>query len=902
MYVQTSSILLITPSQKSLPRMTGHRYGSVASSSHTSYPHMPFSADAPYNQPRVHGASSYVHRRAVSNTPPRPSSSPGASADRGRSQHGSGNNMARAYSLTSISSLPLQSHPQPTTNYRGFDTPQFANGNIHYRRHARNLALSAENLPGEHRSYSLTKYPDPPFYVLSQSPAMQKSLSLQGPAGGRGYQRAASLPQVSRESVTVYRGPHHQGSSIDFYAGVPTSSTGLPGSVTPRNHPFHGITMFEPTNGRSRAYSMTTMLSNETYNSSVGYSQKVYTPPHTMSSLNHSIIQQRVPHRKSHSNLYEDGHKSKYHSQRTSTQNSFGARPLSDPLPLQLTEQIPPKPKDNAQDGHPHIIAPYEFERKKRGSRRSSYCKIVGISSGEMVEAADERYAVANESARHSVYDWDLPIMRLSKFNLSHEGSEAQLARTNDGDGQEERRKLNETQYITTLDIADRPYTPDKFITTRLLGDKGNKATKSNAGRKSNSKWRIRSTKFNSPKLENNELDLELVPTLTNEEVVPETTKEGRKLQKARPKQLRQSLDLESPSEVGYGLREGISTGGRDGIGKAQDDAGDKEGSIMYGIEHLYTTTIKVTPTTGSLTTKDRQLAKNLSPSVTGSTEISILQTPSMKLLHRITAYIREKFSGVRKAMSASLENEKTSQDSISSNWRFRLIPTKLKDTVKISTTEVRSAESGTTSAQFIVPAPIKRLVAAATREANQGKQESAKNLWEIGEKKTDTKVFSGAGRYLAEAVHPIKKSNLASPMHSMANLNTVLGFDTKHGRKLWEAKAKEKKHVILELTKSEANPDLVRIRTSNTAASSFKLKRVTARIGADSPSGFEVVGGKGAGRSWGLETEDLERGNGNKWGGRARREVEEGDNALFLAEEHMKGQNNYSFDEEEQA
>ena len=71
----------------------------------------------------------------------------------------------------------------------------------------------------------------------------------------------------------------------------------------------------------------------------------------------------------------------------------------------------------------------------------------------------------------------------------------------------------------------------------------------------------------------------------------------------------------------------------------------------------------------------------------------------------------------------------------------------------------------------------------------------------------------------------------------------------------------------------------MTRTRSSHTVAPSFNMKAVPERIGADSPSGFEVAGGRGAGRAWGVEALSTAGTTSNDYiahGGEIRQEKQE--------------------------
>ena len=142
-------------------------------------------------------------------------------------------------------------------------------------------------------------------------------------------------------------------------------------------------------------------------------------------------------------------------------------------------------------------------EKQKRVSRRSSYSKLLGIPSDQEWQTDGAGIELANESFRNSTYGWDLPGVRLSTVCFDRLGLGG--AQNEEQEEPEERRKLNDHKYKTTIDSTIRPYTPDKFLTAKgALEDISGNKMKSGAGEKrlSSSGWGLglRRTKSSSPK------------------------------------------------------------------------------------------------------------------------------------------------------------------------------------------------------------------------------------------------------------------------------------------------------------------------------------------------------------------------------------------------------------------
>jgi len=678
---------------------------------------------------------------------------------------------------------------------------------------------SVYDTSGDQRSYSLTNSTDASLYTPSPSPAIRRAPSQPGLAVRKNYQRAASWSQVPPDGGRRIREQYLQGNSLDLqlYAGLPNC---LPPRESPQRHSTHGFTMYEQINGRSRAYSMSSMRSmrsNESQDSSIGYSHQMYYPQNSINSLRYQGRQHGGSHSRAHSDIYEDGYQDDARSVRSSRRSSVRSRPLSSPLPLQRGQPTPQYGNMNQGVPYQQYLTQNGVERQKRVSRRSSYSKLLGIPSEEEKKVEGEGFEVANESFRNSTYGWDLPGMRLSMLNLCPKGTESQAA-SPEKDGQDERRKLNDTGYTTTLESTTRPYTPDKFITARshpkdLQPNKTVQSTSTGGTTTKSSRWKFGKQSLGSLKTEENDLGLGLVPTLTNEEEPAKVQKEGKKLlKKFRSKTPRPSLDLDGTGEVAFVSKGKAATSFEGFFGKKsdgwreQDGTADMDPQIEMDIVQPYTATTKAGPTTGLIKKAKGSLEnpKNVAIPPDAGPRINVVPALSLSPADKLAAYVRGKVSALQK-------------------WRVRIISVKPKDIPTAVTAEV--VISGHKRIPSRTSTPVQRTIKGA----------HASGLTPAG---------------------AVKGAQSASPNASLANLKSkIAALSTKEGWQLWEEKVKGT--TIAKARSESIDSDLAaitRTRSAHTVASSFNIKVVPERIGADSPSGFEVVGGKGVGRAWGVE------------------------------------------------
>ena len=606
---------------------------------------------------------------------------------------------------------------------------------------------------GDQRSYSLTSSADASLYTPPPSPAIRRAPGL---PVRKNYQRAASWSQIHPDGVRRVREQALQGNSLDLqlYAGLPNS---LPPRESPQRHSTHGFTMYEQINGRSRTYSMSSMRSmrsNESQDSSIGYSQQMYRPQNSINSLHYQSRQHRSSHSRAHSDIYEGGHQDDVRSVRSSRRSSVRSRPLQSPLSLQRGQPTPQYGNMNQGVPYEQYLTPNGGEWQKRVSRRSSYSKLLGIPSEEEKKVEGEGFEAANESFRNSTYGWDLPGMRLSMLNLCPEGTETQVD-SPAKDGQDERRKLNDTEYTTTLGSTTRPYTPDKFITARghlkdLQPNKTVKSTISTGGTATKpNRWKFGQRSPGPVKAEENDLDLELVPTLTNEEEPAKVQKEGKKLlKKFRSKTPRPSLDLGGTGEAVFVSKgkavisfEGFFGRKSDGW-REQDGTADIDPQIEMDIVQPYTATTKAGPTTGLIQQAKGPLANSKNVAIPPDSEPQVNVTPALLLnpADKLGAYIRGKFSALRK-------------------WRVRIISVKPKDVPVTVTAEV--VISGHKRIPSRTSTPVQRTI----------------------------KGMQASGLTLADAVEGVQS---ASPNASLANLKRkITALSTKEGWRLWEEKVK---------------------------------------------------------------------------------------------------------------
>lgn len=699
------------------------------------------------------------------------------------------------------------------------------NGNIHYRRHVRNLTMNLGNpvlrggeTPRDQRSYSLSS--DQSFYPPSPTPVMRRTSSRPGPGVQRNYQRAASWSQLPPDGVRRVREQYPEGNSLDLQLYTGLSNNTQTRAISQR-HSVHGYTMPEEINGRSRTYSMSSMTSNESHDSSIGRSRQLYHPQNSMGSIHYHNRQYGSYPSRPHSDIYENGYQAdEVRSVRSSRRSSIRSRPLSSPLPLQLGNPVSQYLTATPTVNHQQYPAQQERGRQKRVSRRSSYSKLLGIPSEEEKKIDGEGYNIANESFRNSTYGWDLPGMRLSMLNLAPENNESQILSA-DKEEPDERRKLNDMQYTTTLESTTRPYTPDKFLTARghlkdLQPNKTNKSTSTGGTTSKSSKWRFGK---GSPKAEENDLDLDLVPTLTDEED-SKTKREGKKLlKKFRLKTPRPSVDLDGAAEIPLEVRRGKSNtsfegffGKRSGGWREQEGAEGPEQAVEVDMVQPYTASTQAGPTTGLMKKANGTVTSPKDTIFAPDNEILSDTSPVVLIspADRLAAYFREKFVGLRK-------------------WRLRIITVTPKDIATAVTAEVvlTGHKRIPSRASTPVPRSVKRL--------------SAANM-----------AYSGPSSDIAVKYKDTRPAN--SPTASLTNLKKMFGLGTKDGWKLRGGRFKEKTSEKI----AEINPDsgLARTRSTQTLASSFNIMAVPERI--SSPSGFEVVGGKGAGRAWGLEAPDV--------------------------------------------
>ncbi|KAF8424889.1 hypothetical protein EV426DRAFT_641991 [Tirmania nivea] len=755
-----------------------------------------------------HGMNGYSHpSRASSRLPPRPLPSTSVSV------RGCGfASIDRTPSVTSITSLPPRQEPH-LSPYRSSKTPPTSNGNIHYRRYVRNMTMGIPARPrsvydtsGDQRSYSLTNSTDTSLYTPSLSPAISRFPSRPGPAVGRNYHRATSWSQIHPDRLM--RAIEHcpQGNNLDLqlYTGLPN---GLPPRESPQRHSIHGFTMYDQVNGKSRTYSMSSMRSmrsNESQDSSIGYSQQMYHSQNSVNSPHYQNRQHGGSHSRAHSDLYEDGYQDDVRPLKSSNRSSVRSRPLSSLLLLQRGQSM-------LLYGNMYQEVPYKQyqcqnrgERLKRASRRSSYSKLSSIQSEEDKWVEGEGFEVANESFRNSTYGWDLPRMRLSMFNLCPEGTVTQAA-SPEKDDQDERRKLNDTEFTTTLESTTRPYTPDKFITTHgrlkdLQPNKTVKSTSTGGTTTKSSRWKFGKRTPGSLKAEEIDLDLDLVPTLTTKEKPAKVQKGGKKLlKKIKPKTLRPSLDLDGTCEAVF-VSKGKAVTSLEGFfwrksngWREQDGTADIDPQSEMDIVQPYRGS-----TTGLIKRVKGPLTNSKNVTIPPDAELEINVTPALLLgpADKLAAYVRGKFFTLRK-------------------WRIRIISVKPKD-ILINVTA------------GMVISRHKRIPS-----------------------RTST-PFKGTQASVLTQTGSVKEAQSASPNASLANLKRrIAALSTKEGWRLWEGKLKSTAAWSESIDSDPAA--ITRTRSAHTVASSFNIKIVPERIGADSPSGFEVVAGKGAGRVWGV-------------------------------------------------
>ena len=668
---------------------------------------------------------------------------------------------------------------------------------------------SVYDTSGDQRSYSLTNFTDASFNTPCPSPAIRRTPSRPGPAVRKNYQRAASWSQIPPDWVRRVREQYPHGNSLDLqlYAGLPS---GLPPRESAQRHSTHGFTAYEQINERSRTYSISSMRSMRNSDSTIGYSHQMHRPQNSINSLHYQNRHDGGSHSRAHSGIYENGYQDDVWSARSGRRSSVISQPPSPPLPLQREQPTPQYGNINQGMSYQQYLAPSRGERQKRVSRRSSYSKLLGIPPEEEKKMEGEGFEAANESFRNSTYGWDLPGMSLPMLNLCPESTEAQAASA-ERDGQDERRKLNDTEYTTTLESTARPYTPDKFITVRshLKDLQPNKAVKNTCTSGTTTRpsgWNFGKWSAGSLKVERNDLDLDLVPTQTNEGEPIKVPKEGKKLlKKFRSKTPRPSLDLDGIGEAIFVSKNKAVTSFEGFLGRKSDSWREQDGTadidpqIEMNIIQPYTATTKAGATTGLIKKAKRPLTNLKDVTIPPDAELQVNVAPVLLLrpADKLAAYVRGKCSALRE-------------------WRVRIISVKPKDIPTTVTAEIVISEHKRIPSR--ASTPVQRTI--KTRLTPTG---------------------------AVEGTQPV------SPGSSLANLKRkIMALSTK---RLWEEKVKSttaakarSESIDIDLTV------IARTRSAHTVASSFNIKVVPERIGTDNPSGFEVVGGKGAGRAWGVE------------------------------------------------
>ena len=680
-----------------------------------------------------------------------------------------------------------------------------------------------------HRSRSLTMASEPPNYRV---PTCPRTPLPQGPHGRRSYQRTHSGPQNFPDSERRRREQYLQGNTLDMqlYAGL----NGPPQREAHHRYWPQGVNSAGQSDGRSRTYSISSLRSNESQDS-CSYSRQSYHPQYSTGSLHFSHRYNGASHSRSPVDYYQDGYQDDAPSVKSSRRSSTRT-PRSLPLQFgQPTSLPPPPPGGSTQVHNPQYHGPtYEGERQKRISRRSSYSKLLGIASEEETKVDGEGYKVANESFRNSTYDWDLPGVRLSMVNLCLEGAETQPIPP-ESDEKEERKRLNDTKYTTTLESTSRPYTPDKFLIDRghLKDSQANKTVKSASPSSATTKssiWKLGKQGQGSPKTEENELDLDLVPTLTNEDMASAPKKEGKKLlKKFRPKKPMSPIDTESrerdwegngkPNVSFEGLFGRKSGGWREG-----DGAADIETGIEIDISHPYTATTEAGPSMDLISKRKGEPNRNINTELLGNQHNRSPSTVVASPTDRVVAYFRDKFEGLRRVITLSGGEYTTGQVNLRSKWKFGITTVKPKEIATAVTAEV-------------VISGHKRIPSRASTPVQR----------------------TTHGRSCVERVsieQGISRATIvqAAPTASLVKLKEkVLRIGTSEA---W-IKGENLKGKRAQRSPPEGqNGDsrMTRTCSSQTIASSFSMKVVPERIGTNSPSGFEVVGGRGAGRAWGIE------------------------------------------------
>ncbi|KAI5797861.1 hypothetical protein DFH27DRAFT_601608 [Peziza echinospora] len=799
---------------------------------------------------------------------------------------------------------------------------------------------------GDHRSYSLTSEVDHSTYSPHPSPAaIQRERSRRGPSSRSSYQRASSWSQAPGEYTRGYEGQQRSGRrlSVDLCTG-PTYGIEAPNSRTHHRHSIHGSTIPPSLNDRSRTYSMTSMRSDESGNRHMTYPDQFYQQPqyyHSNPSYRQgrshgggggSQISNRSP-QVSH----QDPYASNRHQLNHRAPNIV--RPSSAPFPLQQTNQTPPSPTG------PGGVRPktqdqlFEQERQQRVSRRSSYSKLLGIPS-DVNQTDGAGFEVAHESFRSSAYSWDHSGLRMSSLNLCIEGGGETNSMLQSGDNdaqwaQEERKKLNDNDYTTTLDATTRPYTPDKFITANAAATReseGRRADRNNGGVSAMGSriWSLGRTKSSSPKLEGNEVDAAAAgrtPSLSDEEVTSSAKRDGKRLLKRfRPKKSRSSLDLNLSNsiEVGYLLRgKNNSSGVLDGMAGATESYGRalgggggggiddipeaKTGIKVEDVSGPYTATTKSGPTTGVISKSSNSPPRGrLNPNNFPQNEVESFQTRAPKLLgmrpsdNKFVAYLREKLTGLRRVITVSGGSggvgasgaAAAAKDSTlvkikstpNSTLKYKLVAVKGKTAaVTAATTEVMISGHKRIPSRSNTPVPPHlRATLSHTEVGNSGPGD----VGEISRGRgLDGEGVSGKGT----GVQHHEEDGITTTQFTATTENTSgstggmplislkkMWLNTKEGWGIWDdMKTKKvenntmgKKGGMMQKEKEKVDPSSLNVQAPSEVSILPPRSSPQPEIIAVSPElrgavdhhliladpGFEVVGGRGAGRAWGVE------------------------------------------------
>lgn len=518
------------------------------------------------------------------------------------------------------------------------------NGNTHYKRH---LAIGIPNLTsdGNYQSHSFSTPSEPSNYCNSLR---------QGPHRRQSYQEAHPGPQNSPDSERR-REQYLQGNTLDtqLYAGLNSP----PQRETHHIHLLQGVNNARQSDGRSRAYSINSLRSNESQES-CRYSPQNHLPQHSTRNLHHSHRYNGALHSRSPINYYQNVYQDDIPSVKSSRWSSTG----SPQYLLPQFGQSPPSPLEgNNQMAHgPQYHSPI-YEDGRRISRRLSYSKFLGIASEEETRAGGEGYEVANEFLRNSMYDWDFPEVRSSMLNLCLEGPEAQPIPP-ESDEKEERKKPNSTKYITTLESTSRPYTPDKFLTDldclkSLQTNKTAKSTTPSSAITKSSIWKLGKLSQGSPKTEEDELNLDLVSMLMDENMPPGPKTEGKRLlKKFRPKKPIPSLDIGESKERGCVSNDtaNVSFEGLFGSGGWHEGDGAIETGVEIDVLQPYMATTEPRRSMNLINNGKGETNRNINLELLdnqyNSSSPATLSSPT----DRLAAYFRKRFEGLQRVTTLS--------------------------------------------------------------------------------------------------------------------------------------------------------------------------------------------------------------------------------------------------------